>query len=93
MFDFSLPDAARQISPRFHKRGYELANSTLPSHDAMGRFSSMNRRAALASALTASLASALTASLTSALTARNGTSATRNCASSSRNAPTRASSV
>jgi hypothetical protein len=77
VFDFSLPDAARQISPRFHKRGYELANSTLQSHDAMGRFSSMNRRAALASALTA----------------RNGTSATRNCASASRNAPTRASSV
>jgi hypothetical protein len=38
VFDFSLPDAARQISPRFHKRGYELANSTLPSHHAMGRF-------------------------------------------------------
>ena len=38
MFDFSLPDAARQISPRFHKRGYELGNSTLPSQHAMGRF-------------------------------------------------------
>ncbi|MCX6981498.1 MAG: hypothetical protein NTV08_12195 [Verrucomicrobia bacterium] len=45
----------------------------------------MNRRAALAAAATASLASGLTA--------RNGTSATRNCASASRNAPTRASSV
>jgi hypothetical protein len=35
VFDFSLPDAARKISPRFHKRGYEVArlHASVPSHD------------------------------------------------------------